>query len=82
MSASNEAALSTIQSAIFGELKKNWGWLLALGIVSIILGTIGIWMTFEHRLGACKLSAKTVSTPTPTVGEPDGRITRRFNHFH
>ena len=52
MSASNEAALSTIQSAIFGELKKNWGWLLALGIVSIILGTIGLGMTFGLTLAS------------------------------
>lgn len=30
----------------FGELRQNWGWLLALGIVLIILGTIGLGMTF------------------------------------
>jgi uncharacterized membrane protein HdeD (DUF308 family) len=38
MSASNE----TDVAAVFGTLKKNWGWLLALGIVSIVLGTIGL----------------------------------------
>lgn len=46
MSASNETALTTV----FGTLKKNWGWLLALGIVSILLGTIGLYMTFGLTL--------------------------------
>jgi hypothetical protein len=39
-------------SAVFGTLKKNWGWLLPLGIVSIVLGGIivaqwpvsGLWV--------------------------------------
>ena len=31
---------------LFGDLQKNWGWLLALGIVCVILGTIGLGMTF------------------------------------
>ena len=46
MSANGEIALTEAQKAIFGELKKNWGWLLAFGILSIILGTIGLGMTF------------------------------------
>jgi uncharacterized membrane protein HdeD (DUF308 family) len=29
---------------LFGALEKNWGWLLALGILFIVLGTIGIGM--------------------------------------
>lgn len=29
----------------FGDLQKNWGWLLALGLLFIILGTIGLGMT-------------------------------------
>jgi len=40
----------TAANAIFGKLKKNWGWLLALGIVSIVLGTIGLYMTFAMTL--------------------------------
>jgi uncharacterized membrane protein HdeD (DUF308 family) len=31
---------------IFGELERNWGWLLAFGLLSIVLGTIGLGMTF------------------------------------
>ena len=33
-------------AAVFGELEKNWGWLLLFGIVSIVLGTLGLGMTF------------------------------------
>jgi uncharacterized membrane protein HdeD (DUF308 family) len=40
----------TAVPAVFGTLKKNWGWLLALGIVSIVLGTIGLYMTFALTL--------------------------------
>lgn len=46
VSQSTEMALSSV----FGTLKKNWGWLLALGIVSIVLGTIGLYMTFALTL--------------------------------
>jgi uncharacterized membrane protein HdeD (DUF308 family) len=41
MSVTNQATLTTVQDTIFGDLKKNWGWLLALGISSIVLGTLG-----------------------------------------
>lgn len=30
---------------VFGELKKNWAWMLSLGIVMVILGIIGLGMT-------------------------------------
>ena len=46
MSANREISLTEAQKAVFGELKKNWGWLLAFGIVSVVLGTIGLGMTF------------------------------------
>jgi uncharacterized membrane protein HdeD (DUF308 family) len=29
---------------LFGEAKKNWGWLLGFGVLSVILGTIGLGM--------------------------------------
>ncbi|MEA2079036.1 MAG: HdeD family acid-resistance protein [Pseudomonadota bacterium] len=35
---------------LFGELGKNWGWILALGILFIILGTIGLGITFALTL--------------------------------
>jgi uncharacterized membrane protein HdeD (DUF308 family) len=52
MSATNEAALATLRDAAFGEVKRNWGWLLALGIVSIVLGTLGLYMTFGLTLAS------------------------------
>lgn len=35
----------TINDEVFGELKKNWAWMLSLGIFMVILGTIGLGMT-------------------------------------
>jgi uncharacterized membrane protein HdeD (DUF308 family) len=34
------------QVVVFGELPQKWGWLLALGVIQIILGIIGLGMTF------------------------------------
>ncbi len=38
------------QKAVLGELSRKWGWLLALGIIQIILGTVGLGMTFSLTL--------------------------------
>jgi uncharacterized membrane protein HdeD (DUF308 family) len=51
MTATNEITVP----AVFGSLKKNWGWLLALGIVSIVLGTMGLYMTFALTLATVLL---------------------------
>ena len=51
MSAIDEAAVT----AVFGTVKRNWGWLLALGIVSIVLGTVGLYMTFALTLATVLL---------------------------
>jgi uncharacterized membrane protein HdeD (DUF308 family) len=29
-------------AAAFGDVRKNWGWLLALGVLAILLGTVGL----------------------------------------
>jgi uncharacterized membrane protein HdeD (DUF308 family) len=55
MSATNEASLSSLRGAVFGELKKKWGWLLALGILLIVLGTVGLWMSFAMTLATVML---------------------------
>ena len=34
-----------IDEAAFGEVSRNWGWLLALGILFTILGAVGLGMT-------------------------------------
>jgi uncharacterized membrane protein HdeD (DUF308 family) len=49
MSISNAA---TVQGAFSAEVQKHWGWLLALGILSIILGTAGFYMTFMLTLAS------------------------------
>ena len=49
MSASNAA---TVQGAFSAEVQKHWGWLLALGIISIVLGTLGFYMTFALTLAS------------------------------
>jgi uncharacterized membrane protein HdeD (DUF308 family) len=36
---------ANINDEVFGELKKNWAWMLCLGIIMVILGTIGLVMT-------------------------------------
>jgi uncharacterized membrane protein HdeD (DUF308 family) len=46
MTVNNDAANKAAVAAIFGALEKNWGWLLAFGIISILLGGIGLYMTF------------------------------------
>jgi uncharacterized membrane protein HdeD (DUF308 family) len=52
MTTDNEITLDKAQELLFGELQKNWGWLLALGILSIILGTIGLGMAFGLTLAS------------------------------
>lgn len=37
---------------VFGDAKKNWGWILALGIISLILGIIGLGLTVVLTLAS------------------------------
>ncbi|MTW19605.1 HdeD family acid-resistance protein [Allochromatium palmeri] len=55
MSTSSEMNMAEIREAVFGDVKKNWGWLLALGLVSLVLGTIGFYMTFALTLASVLL---------------------------
>ena len=45
MSQSGQLANAGDPEVLFGDLKKNWGWILALGILLLVLGTIGLGMT-------------------------------------
>jgi uncharacterized membrane protein HdeD (DUF308 family) len=48
----NDAALQALVPAeVLGDLIHNWGWLLAQGILLVVLGTIGLGMTFWLTLG-------------------------------
>ena len=44
--AQGESSAIGAPAGAFGALTKNWGWLLVLGIVFIVLGTIGLGMLF------------------------------------
>ncbi len=41
--------------ALFGDIQKNWAWLLALGILSIVLGTVGLGCAFTLTLAGVLL---------------------------
>lgn len=40
---------------IFGDARKNWGWLLALGVLSTILGVFGLGMALAFTLAGVLL---------------------------
>lgn len=44
------AAASPTATSPFGPLARNWGWLLALGIAFIVLGTIGLGRLYAVTL--------------------------------
>jgi uncharacterized membrane protein HdeD (DUF308 family) len=46
----NDQGQTAMQHPLFGDLNRNWGWLLAFGILSILLGTIGLGVTFGLTL--------------------------------
>ncbi len=52
MSQSEQSTDAAGPEVLFGDLKKNWGWILALGILLLILGTIGLCMTLFLTLAS------------------------------
>lgn len=40
----------SLQTVEMNEIGKKWGWILAIGILMVILGTIGIGATFALTL--------------------------------
>jgi uncharacterized membrane protein HdeD (DUF308 family) len=52
MSTRNETTLTTLSGVFSSDLQKNWGWLLVLGLSSIVLGTLGLYMTFALTLAS------------------------------
>jgi uncharacterized membrane protein HdeD (DUF308 family) len=52
MANNDEMTLSTLQDQLFGNLQKNWGWLLALGILSLVLGSFGIFASFGMTMAS------------------------------
>lgn len=45
MTNGNKSLQALVPAEVLGDLMHNWGWLLALGIFLIIMGTIGLGMT-------------------------------------
>ncbi len=52
MSKKENLIVSGVWVPDLGDLKDNWGWLFALGIVLMVLGTIGLGMTFFLTLAS------------------------------
>ena len=50
MTNGEDKAMVASQGVVFGELRKHWGWLLLLGILFIVLGSIGLGMVFGLTL--------------------------------
>ncbi len=45
MAPDNATEVGYMQDAVFGDVKENWGWLLGVGILCLILGIVGIGMS-------------------------------------
>ena len=50
MTDSNQDIGDAQVAEVFGEAKKNWGWLVGLGVLFIILGIIGLGMSVSLTL--------------------------------
>jgi uncharacterized membrane protein HdeD (DUF308 family) len=50
MATATQSTTASLPHPLFGELRRHWGWLLAVGILSVILGTIGLGMTWMLTL--------------------------------
>jgi uncharacterized membrane protein HdeD (DUF308 family) len=46
MTDDTESLKAMVPAEVLGNLMHNWGWLLALGILLVFMGTIGLGMTF------------------------------------
>ena len=47
-----QSTAASLRHPLFGELGRHWGWLLAVGILSVILGTVGLGMTWMLTLAS------------------------------
>jgi uncharacterized membrane protein HdeD (DUF308 family) len=52
MATSTQSTAASLPHPLFGELSRHWGWLLAVGILSVILGTVGLGMTWMLTLAS------------------------------
>ena len=54
--ANTEAPGTMLLESQFGELRKSWGWMLPLGVLFLILGVIGLYMTAALTLASVLFS--------------------------
>ena len=47
-----DTAITLNADEVLGEVTIKWGWMLALGIIMVILGTIGLGMTFALTIAS------------------------------
>jgi uncharacterized membrane protein HdeD (DUF308 family) len=52
MATATQSTAASLPHPLFGELSRHWGWLLAVGILSVILGTVGLGMTWMLTLAS------------------------------
>ena len=50
MATATQSTAVSLPHPLFGELRRHWRWLLAVGILSVVLGTIGLGMTWMLTL--------------------------------
>jgi uncharacterized membrane protein HdeD (DUF308 family) len=52
MATSTQSTAASLPHPLFGQLSRHWKWLLAVGILSVILGTVGLGMTWLLTLAS------------------------------
>jgi uncharacterized membrane protein HdeD (DUF308 family) len=51
----SEPVMTGSRHPFYGDLPRNWGWLMGLGVVSTLLGLVGLGMTFGLTLAGALL---------------------------
>jgi len=41
-----------LETTVAGEVQRHWGWILAIGIIFVVLGLIGLGMTFAVTMAS------------------------------
>jgi uncharacterized membrane protein HdeD (DUF308 family) len=52
MAIGNEGPPVVLETTVAGELQRHWGWILAIGIIFVVLGLIGLGMTFAVTMAS------------------------------
>lgn len=52
MSTGSESPTIRLETTMAGEVQRHWGWILAIGIIFVFLGLIGLGMTFAVTMAS------------------------------